>query len=55
MVKDEIGGRSVDITKVDGKIKIVFHPLAKNATHPDANVFTTILSKSDLEKLKKAF
>ena len=55
MVKDEIGGRPIDITKVDGKIKIVFHPLAKNATHPDANVFTVILSKSDLEKLKKAF
>jgi len=55
MAKDEIGGRPIDITKVDGKIKIVFHPLAKNATHPDAKVFTVILSKSDLEKLKKAF
>ncbi|MCH7560683.1 MAG: hypothetical protein IIC67_04835 [Thaumarchaeota archaeon] len=55
MVKDEIGGRPVDITKVDGKIKIVFHPMAKNATKPNANVFTVTLSKSDLEKLKKAF
>ena len=55
MVKDEIGGRRIDITKVDGKIKIVFHPMAKNATKPNANVFTVTLSKSELEKLKKAF
>ena len=55
MAKDEIGGRPIDITKVDGKIKIVFHPIVKHATHPDANVFTVILSKSDLDKHKKAF
>jgi len=55
MATGEIGGRRVDITKVDGKIKIVFHPIAKNATHPDAKVFTAILSKKDLETLKKAF
>jgi len=55
MVKDEIGGRPIDITKADGKIKIVFHPMAKNATKPDANVFTVILSKSEIEKLKKHF
>lgn len=53
MVKDEIGGRSVDITKEDGKIKIVFHPIAKGAKHPNANVFTVKLGKSDLDKLKK--
>jgi len=51
----EIGGRRVDITKGDGKIKIVFHPIAKVAKHPDAKVFTVILSKKDLETLKKAF
>jgi len=55
VVASEIGGRRVDITKADGKIKIVFHPIAKNATHPDAKVFTAILSKKDLETLKKAF
>jgi len=55
MVASELGGRRVDITKVDGKIKIVFHPMAKNATKPDAKVFTAILSKKDLETLKKAF
>ena len=55
MVKDEIGGRPIDITKTDGKIKIVFHPMAKNATKPDAVVFSVTLSKADLEKLKKAF
>jgi len=55
MAKDEIGGRPIDITKVDGKIKIVFHPMAKNATKPDAAVFSLTISKSDLEKLKKHF
>ena len=54
MVKDEIGGRPVNITKEDEKIKVVFHPLAKGAKYPDANVFTVKLGKSDLEKLKKA-
>ena len=56
MAEDEIGGRPVDITKEDGKIKVVFHPLkAGEAKHPKANVFTAKLSKSDVEKLKKAF
>lgn len=55
MATGEIGGRRVDITKADGKIKIVFHPIAKVAKHPDAKVFTVILSKKDLETLKKAF
>ncbi len=55
MVKETIGGRSVDITKEDGKIKVVFHPLAAGAKYPNANVFTVKLAKSDLEKLKKSF
>ena len=55
MVADKIGGRSVDITKEGSEIKIVFHPIAKNAKHPKANTFTVKLSKSDLETLKKAF
>ena len=54
MAEDEIGGRSVDITKEDGKVKIIFHPLAKDAKHPKANVFTVKLAKADLEKIKKA-
>ena len=55
MAEDTIGGRPVDITKEDGKIKIVFHPLTKDAKHPKANVFTAKLSKSDVEKFKKSF
>ncbi len=55
MAKDEIGGRPIDITKTDGKIKIVFHPMTKNATKPDATVFSLTVSKADLEKLKKHF
>jgi len=55
MVEIKIGGRPVDITKVDGKIKIIFHPVVKGAKHPKANTFTVILSKSDLEILKKHF
>jgi len=55
MVESKIGGRPVDITKEDdGKIKVVFHPISKNAKHPKAKIFTIKLSKSDLEVLKKA-
>ncbi len=55
MVKDEIGGRPVTITKEDGKLKVAFHPSTSNAKHPDAVMFSVKLSKTDLEKLKKAF
>lgn len=55
MVETKIGGRLVDITKLEGAIKVVFHPIAKGAKHPKAKVFTIIISKSDLETLKKAF
>ena len=54
MAEDTIGGRPVDITKEDGKVKIIFHPLAKDAKHPKANVFTVKLAKADVEKIKKA-
>ena len=36
-------------------IKVVFHPIAKGAKHPDAAVFSVKLAKADLDKLKKAF
>jgi len=55
MAKDEIGGRSVDITKEDGEVKIIFHPISKDAKFPNANSFTVKLSKKDLETIKKAF
>ena len=55
MVEDKIGGRPVDITKEGSEIIIVFHPIAKNATQPKANVFTVKLSKADVDKLKKSF
>ena len=34
MANDEIGGRPVTITNEDGKIKVVFHPIAKGAKRP---------------------
>jgi len=55
MVKDEIGGRPVVITKEDGKVKIIFHPQAKGVKFPDAKIFTIKLSKKDLETIKKNF
>ena len=55
MAETKIGGRPADVTKEDGKLKIVFHPLAKDAKHPKANVFTVKLSKSDIDAIKKAF
>ncbi len=55
MTSAQIGGRLVDITKEDNAIKIIFHPIAKNAKYPDAKVFTVKLSRKDIETLKKAF
>jgi hypothetical protein len=55
MTKAELGGRPVDITKEDGKVKIVFHPMAKGVKHPDAIVFSIKLSKKDLDIIKGAF
>ena len=54
MADETIGGRPATITKEDGKGKIIFHPLAKDAKHPKANVFTVKLAKADVEKIKKA-
>ena len=55
MVKEIIGNRPVDIIKDGNEIKIVFHPIAKGAKHPDASVFSIKLTKKDLEIIKKAF
>jgi len=55
MVEEKIGGRPVTITKKDGNIKVVFHPMAKGVKHPKANAFTITLSKTDIEALKRAF
>ena len=55
MTEANIGGRPVDITKEDGKLKIVFHPAAEGAKHPKARIFQVKLSKADLDILKKAF
>jgi len=55
MVEDNICGRPVDITNEGSEVKLVFHPIAKNATQPKANVFTVKMSKTDLDKIKKSF
>lgn len=55
MTSAVIGDRRVDLTKEDNAIRIVFHPIAKNAKYPDAKVFTVKLSRKDIETLKKAF
>ncbi len=54
MAKTHIGDRPASITKEDGKIKVVFHPITKNAKHPDAAIFSVKLSKADLEILRKS-
>ena len=54
MTEAKIDGRPVSITKEGGKIKVVFHPITKNAKHPNAAVFSIKLAKTDLDMLKKA-
>jgi len=51
---EELGGRPCDITKEDGKIKIIFHRMIASAKNPDAKLFTLKISNDDIAKLKKA-
>ena len=53
MVKETIGGRPVDIEKEGNEIKVVFHPIAKAAKHPNASIFTVKMGKKDIETLRK--
>lgn len=53
MVKEMIGGRPVDIEKEGSQIKVVFHPIAKDAKHPNAAIFTVKIGKTDIETLTK--
>ena len=55
MTEDNVGGQPVGITKEGSEVKIVFHPIAKSATKPKANVFTIKMSKADVDKIKKSF
>ncbi|WOV92929.1 MAG: hypothetical protein R1F52_07460 [Candidatus Nitrosoabyssus spongiisocia] len=55
MVKEIIGNRPVNITKEGSEVKIVFHPMAKGALHPEAAVFSIKLNKKDLDIIKKEF
>ena len=52
MTEDEIGGRPVDITKQGDKIKIVFHPMSKDAKHPFLNVpYINVLVRWQYDKI----
>ena len=55
MTREIIGNRPADITRDGDGVKIVFHPIAKNAKHPDAAVFAIKLGKKDLDTIKRAF
>lgn len=55
MAKVTIGNRPTDITKEGKSIKVVFHPIMKNAKHPNAVVFSIVLTEADLDALQKAF
>ncbi len=43
-----------DLEKDGSSIKVTFHPISKNAKHPDANVFSIKLAKKDLDLLKRS-
>jgi hypothetical protein len=55
MAETKIGNRPAEITKQGDGIKVVFHPIQKGVKHPKAKVFSIVLSKADVEALKKAF
>jgi len=53
MAEDIIAGRPVTVTKQGDNVKIVFHPIKSDAKDPKAALFTIVLSKDDLAKIKK--
>jgi len=53
MAEDTIAGRPVSVTKQGDNVKIVFHPIKPDAKYPKAAMFTILLSKDDLAKIKK--
>lgn len=55
MAKVTIGNRPADVVKEGKNIKIVFHPVMKTAKHPNATVFSIVLTEADLATLQKAF
>lgn len=54
MAEEIIGGKPVTITKDGDKIKLEFHPAAKDAKHPKSVSFQITLSNTDLTKIKKS-
>ena len=54
MTEETIGGKPVTITKDGDKIKLEFHPAAKDAKHPKSVSFQITLSNADLTKIKKS-
>lgn len=55
MAREIIRKRPAYITKDGDDIKIVFHPIAKNARYPDVAVFAINLGRKNLNTIKRAF
>ena len=53
MERDRLGGVPYETTKEGKKIKVRFFPKSDNPRNPDSIVFTMLLDKTDVEKIKK--
>ena len=53
MERERLGGVPYETTKEGKKVKIRFFPKSDNPKNPDSIVFTMLLDKTDVEKIKK--
>ena len=53
MQRERLGGVPYETTKEGKKVKIRFFPKSDNPKNPDSIVFTMLLDKTDVEKIKK--
>ena len=53
MEKERLGGVPFDATPEGKKIRLRFYPKTSNAKNPHSIVFTMLLDKTDVDKIKK--
>lgn len=51
--KEVIGGWPTTVEKIDGGLRVIFHPRANNVKNPEAKRLLITLGKMDISKLQK--
>ena len=52
-MRDIVGSRPFEVTKVGNGYTIKFFPMTKNAKNPNAVIFSLTITKDELKKIEK--